>query len=214
MIEMDCLTFITKLTEHLAWPVSAIVIVLILKKPISNILQKLKKANIKGNKFEFDVQAAQSPTKLETTSINIPIPTDTVGLQKDFEYLIKQDLEAANIQNQAEKENILISHLAASQLNAAYERINSTIFGSQINLLRSLNSSVTPADLNSLKLFYDDAVSKYPETYKNYTFQSYINYLKDIGLVEEHEGGYRITKIGIGYLVYIAEKGLTGFRHN
>ena len=210
---MDCFTFIATLTKHLAWPISIIVIVLILRKPISNILEKLKKANIKGSEFEFGAQPTQTPAKLEATPINIPIPTDSVGMQKDFEDLIRRDLKAANIQDQAEKEKILISHLAATQLNAAYERVNSDIFGSQIDLLRSLNSVTIPAKLSSLKLFYDDATMKYPEFYKNYSFKAYTNYLLNMGLVEQCDDGYRITKFGTGYLVYIVEKGLTGFRH-
>ena len=210
---MDCLTFIAKLIEHLAWPISIIIITLILRKPIARILEKLKKANIHGNEFEFGSQTGQNPSKLEATPVNIPIPTDTVGMQQEFEELIRRDLDSANIQNQDEKENILISHLASTQLNAEYERINSTIFGSQIDLLRSINSATSPSDIGSLKLFYDNAALKYPEPYKNYVFQAYINYLLNTGLVEQKENGYVITKLGVGFLVYIAEKGLTGFKH-
>lgn len=210
---MDCLTFITKLTEFLSWPISSIIIVLILRKPISNLLGKLKKANIKGSEFEFGGQPAQSPAKLEATSVNIPIPTDTVGMQNEFEMLIRRDLETANIQDQNEKENILISHLASTQLNAAYERVNSSIFGSQIDLLRALNSATGASDISSLRLFYDDAESKYPEFYKASSFQSYLDYLLNMGLVEKSDLGYLISNFGVGYLVYIAEKGLTGFRH-
>jgi len=80
-----------------------------------------------GHELIFsDSQPAQSPTKLESTPVNIPIPTDTIGLQQDFEALIMRDLEAANIPDHAEKERILVSHLAATQLNAGYERVNST----------------------------------------------------------------------------------------
>lgn len=210
---MDYFTFISKLTEHLAWPILIIVIVLILKKPISTLIEKLKKANIKGSEFEFGTQPAQTPSKLEATPVNIPIPTDTVGMQQEFESLIRRDLDAANISEADTKENILISHLAATQLNAIYERVNSSIFGSQIDLLRLLNSVSTQTDMSSLKLFYDDAVTKYPEFYNKSSFVDYVNYLSSMGLVDQHDDGYRITKLGIGYLVYIAEKGLTGFRH-
>ena len=209
---MDCLTFITKLTEHSAWPISIIVVTLILRKPISNILEKLKKANIQGNEFEFGNQVVQKTSKLDETPISIPIPTDTVGMQKEYEQLIKRDLRTANVQTPEEKENILISHLAATQLNAAYEKISSTIFGSQIELLQSINSANKPASLNSLKLFYDHSAQKYPEFYKSYDQKSYINYLLHMKLIKENENGYLITTFGIGFLVYITEKGLTGHR--
>ena len=210
---MDSLTFITKIVEHSAWPISIIILILILKKPIVNILDKLRKANIKGNTFEFEKQAVQSSSKLEATSVNIPIPTDSAGVLQDFEKLIRRDLTTANIQDSGEKENILISHLAATQLNAAYERAASTIFGSQVDLLRSLNSTASPSDISSLKLFYDNAALKYPDYYKNYDFEAYVNYLLNMALINEIDSKYSISRFGIGFLVFITEKGLTGFRH-
>ena len=210
---MDSLTFISKLTEHLVWPISIIIILLIFRKPISKIIDKLKKANIKGSEFEFDARPAQTSAKLEATPVNIPIPTDNVGMQQEFESLIIRDLAAANIQNQEEKERILISHLASTQLNAAYERINNSIFGSQIELLRYLNSVPNPVELISLELFYSNAAKKYPEYYNNYSLQAYTNYLLNMNIVVHSDAGYNISKFGNGYLVYIAEKGLTGFRH-
>ena len=200
------------MSEHLVWPVAILIIVLVFKKPLASRLNNLKKANIKGE-FEFEPQQSQTPIKLEVASVNIPIPTDTVGMQKEFEELIRRDLVAANIQDQTLKENILISHLAATQLNASYERVNCSIFGSQIDLLRALNSSANSSSSANLKIFYDDACRKYPEFYKNYIFQAYLDYLLRMGLVEQNEAGYKITKFGIGYLVYITGKGLTGFRH-
>ena len=210
---MDFLTFIAKLTEHLVWPIAIIIIAVILKKPVSNIMEKLKKANIKGSEFEFFTRPVQDPEKLETTSVNIPIHIGTDGVQKEFEELIRRDLKAVNIEDSKEKEKMLVSHLASSQLNVAYERVNSSIYGSQIDLLRSLNSTPNPVDINSLKFFYDNAMTKYPEFYKNYTFQSYVSYLSNMGIITQQENGYLISKFGVGYLIYIAEKGLTGFRH-
>ena len=210
---MDCYTLISKLAEHMSWPVAAIVIVLMLRKPIANAIEKLKKAKIQGSEFDFGSLPEQKTEKLEAGSVNIPIPTDTIGMQQEFEALIRRDLEAANISDPQELQNILVSHLAATQLTAAYERVNSSIFGSQIDLLRSLNSISGTAKESSLKLFYDSAKSKYPEFYEQASFEEYLNYLLGMNLIDKQTDEYNITKFGIGYLVYIAEKGLTGHRH-
>jgi len=50
---MDWLTFVTKIIESLAWPVSIVVIVLILKKPISALLPLLRNLKYKDLELSF-----------------------------------------------------------------------------------------------------------------------------------------------------------------
>jgi len=216
---MDYLTFIAKLVEYLAWPLAVIVILLVLKKqiahliekPISDLLEKLKIVTFGKNTLEFDT--GQAGVELKSTPINIPVPVDTVGLQKEFEEYINRDLNAMNIGNLEDKVKTLVSHLAASQIKASYERVHSTIFGSQIDLLRSLNGAQEPAAKTSLQLFYDHAVSRYKDFFKNYTLDQYVDYLVNMRLIVPQDDKYVISKFGKGYLIYLAENGLTGFRH-
>ncbi len=71
----------------------------------------------------------------------------------------------------------------------------------------------SPGELQNIKVFYDSATQKYPEFYKNYLLDNYLKYLISTDLVIQKDGGYVISTFGVGYLVYISERGLTGFRH-
>lgn len=61
---MDCLTFISKTIESLAWPIASIVLVVLLRKEISKLAPFLKrlKAGPLEAEFERDVQALLSST--------------------------------------------------------------------------------------------------------------------------------------------------------
>jgi hypothetical protein len=86
-----------------------------------------------------------------------------------------RDLKKLNI-NQEEQVNILVRHLAVTQLCHRAEFIYRTIFGSQIILLKFLNTSGvgTKAHLSQI---YEIAKSQSPEVYANYSFEQYLHYL-------------------------------------
>lgn len=208
---MDWLTFFTKLIEYLAWPVAVTIVIFNLRSPLSDLIGKIE--SVVHGKSKVNFRSQQSQEKLETPPVNIPIPTDAVGMQQDYEGYIRRDLEAAVIEDPVERENILVSHLASTQINASYERVNSTIFGSQVDLLRALNGAPEPASRDSFKPFYDGVAVKYKDFYKTYEFEKYFDYLVNMGLLVQEGDRYVLSKLGKGYLIYIAEKGLTGFRH-
>lgn len=208
------LSLISKLIEHLAWPLAVIVIVCILKNPITILINKLKSVAIKDYKFDLSDQPIQKPKDPTPQSINIPIPTDSLGLVDEYKQLILNDLGKAIIKSEEDKINILVSHLAATQLKLVYQNINCSIFGSQIELLRWLNSMVNPVDVSRIKVFYDIAAEKYPDVYQKYTFQEYLSYLTNIKVLEIIGSEYRISKLGKGYLIYIDEFGFNSLRNS
>ena len=62
---MDTLTFITKLIEFLAWPASALVLVLILRKEIRSLLPFVKKLKAGPVEAEFDREVKELRSQAE-----------------------------------------------------------------------------------------------------------------------------------------------------
>lgn len=83
---MDKLTFISKLIEYLAWPATVIILVVILKNPISLLLKRLSKFKHKDWEFDFEKELKEAQLEAE----NIPI----TQIKKDTE--IDQTIDKAN----------------------------------------------------------------------------------------------------------------------
>jgi hypothetical protein len=84
------------------------------------------------------------------------------------------------------------------------------IFGSQIRILQRLNYTETE-NIEDLKLYFDNEVKFYPETYKNYNYINYLKFLPTNKLVNYTEGdnSLTITEFGQDFLRYITESNLS-----
>jgi hypothetical protein len=90
-----------------------------------------------------------------------------------------------------------------------HERNYNAIFGGQLNLLAQANAGggAIPATAQAI---YETARSVLPEFYKNFTFQQWIGFLTNSGLVEVGPTGNRLlTTYGRGLLKYIVDRRLS-----
>lgn len=131
---------------------------------------------------------------------------------REQEDLIKKDLKKYKFTDEEEKLNILIKHLAATQLALNFEKIEKAIWGSQVDLLRHLNSLPSGASAEELRLFYDAAAKKHPQTFSEYNFEKYLEYLVLKVLIGYEDGRYHITNLGRDFLSYLVATGQSGFR--
>lgn len=66
---MDILTFISKLAKALAWPVAVVFLVLMLKKPLTELIPLLRKLKYKELEMEFSKEVAELTAKAELPQI-------------------------------------------------------------------------------------------------------------------------------------------------
>ena len=211
---MDTLTFISKMIEYSAWPISAAAICLILKSPLEKLLSRLNKAKHKDIELNFNPDIQKVTSKIESSSnIADAIPQDPLGLMQQAERRIYDSLEQLNIQSDSEKVKVLAKHHANLQIRSAYSEINHLIFGSQLALLQALNVQQDPVEMEFLVSFYESAVQQYPDFYETYSFESYINFFKSVGMVNTENGKYFITVLGRGFLTFLTESGINTRRY-
>jgi hypothetical protein len=209
---MDTLTFISKLTEYAAWPISAVVICIVLKSPIEKLFSRLIKAKHKDTVLDFNPDIQRVSANIGGgSSIADAIPHDPLGLIQEGEQRIYDALAQLNIQTDSEKVKVLAKHHANLQIRSAYSEINRLIFGSQLALLQALNVQSQPVE--RLISFYESAKQRYPDFYKTYSFESYINFIKSVRLVKTEGGKFFITTFGRGFLMYLIESGINIVRH-
>lgn len=104
--------------------------------------------------------------------------------------------------------DILVQHLAWVQLLLLAERIYRSIFGSQIYLLRMINSGGYTKE--QLLHIYDNAKVKFPQLYATYSFDQYLNYLLSYTLIAtQDQENYTITDLGKEFLKWMTDTGVT-----
>ena len=129
------------------------------------------------------------------------------GTFRFHENAIKEDLEEQNLTN-SEAIEVLIRHLANAQITLAFNEIDFYIWGSQVELLQYLNSSLG-STAEELIHFYNLAISRSnnPEHFIEYTFEQYLQFLTNRGLITQLTGSYVISQFGRDFLIFLTAKG-------
>lgn len=211
---MDWKTFFVELIEVSAWPVVSLLITFLIKDKLPNLFGNLKSAKFKDAEVHFSTQDHGRPENpISSTKLEDFTPKDNTGMQVELEEVIKQQLSQFN--KDTDKIKVLVANLAHNQLYASFERVDNTIFGSQIKLLEFMNSKDTePTTNDDAHEFYKVAYTQNPEFFKTYSFESYMKYLESFLLIQNVVGGWTINKFGIAFLVYLAQTGKTKYRPN
>jgi hypothetical protein len=108
---------------------------------------------------------------------------------------------------------MLEKYSQALYITLIFERLYSNIYGSQISILKAVNSSSETKD--SLKRFYDDAVNNYTAFFAGYPYDEYLKFLVHRELINETEtvNGHEsekligITAFGRDFLKFMIETG-------
>ncbi len=190
---------------------------LIFKKPISELIGRIKKIKPLGVKFE---RPKQEPVKkiLEEMQ-DIKMNQIIRGLQlfhhDTITHYRNEVIKATNIENlehDIEKIDNLIQYSEALLILVLFERIYYLIFGSQILLLQHLNSIFsTPKD--EFKFYFDTAAERDPRVFKDFDFDKYLNFLISNNLINEDENGNIVISIlGRDFLKFIIEEGLSDYK--
>jgi predicted transcriptional regulator len=199
------------LEKVLSWPVATFVTVLIFRRPLLGLLNRLIALRI--GKYLFFLDAPLSVIQSEKP-IHKGLETRT-SLVEQFKYdespivcrreeLIRQDLQKLQLDtNQQEAITILVRHLAITQLYLYAEQVYRTIFGSQIALLKQLNIALS-ITRDQIESFYEMAKAQFPVVYATYSFEQYIHYLQSWNLVSTQDNKqYAITDEGKAFLQWI-----------
>lgn len=128
----------------------------------------------------------------------------------ELENGIKSELLEKNLNLEGETVKVLLRHLAGTQLILAFERIHNVIFGSQLYLLKLLNTSM-PEGIpeNDVFAHIERVKQQYKETLSNWSCEQYLTFLYSRILITKGENSYIfITNFGVEYLTWITRNGL------
>jgi hypothetical protein len=156
--------------------------ILIFRKGLGTLISRVQRAGFGGGSVDFAEPAAivrqqqkqiAKPTVGEPTAGEAPPPPPAPALRAIEETI------AAAVSNSTASEDVkrawLIRGVAVARLEKAHETTYGLIMGSQIDLLLQANTGAT-FDVDAARAIYDGAKTKYPEIYKAFEFEAWLNW--------------------------------------
>jgi len=133
---------------------------------------------------------------------------DSILIQDRVE-AIKADLEVRGLPIEGNSIKILTKHLAATQLLLILEKIHTSIFGSQIYLLKRLNESIPEGKSDDFIHAHIDYIkSIYDEHLSSWDYEQYLAFLFEKTLITKGEKhNLHITNLGVEYLTWMSREG-------
>lgn len=205
------MSLLIDILSQFGWQIVVLTIVIFFlvyfRKPIGDLIRNTSEIESKDIKIKIDKQKTYKPVNNQAMDL-LNNFVDT-SILKQYEDTIKSNLEKLNLRSDEEIQEYLIKLLAAVNIQYRFESIYKFIFSSQIDLLKKLNSSKAPVkNEDCFDIFYK-TMNKY-NLGKNYTPQTWIDFLSNFGLISKNFEGYYITKLGQEFLKYLitAQKNL------
>lgn len=123
--------------------------------------------------------------------------------------LIKADLDERGLPHNTPTDKVLIKYLAASQIALTFETTYNVIFGSQLTLLKELNS-IKPEGLskNDIDAYVSSVFNQFPNAFKDWNYDNYLNFMfSHVLILKTKEEKIHITKRGVEFLAWIVRSG-------
>lgn len=201
------MTEVIQLIDVLKWPILLLIIVLLIKRPIIDLINRITKIGHGGTSLEAEQQkAAEKQEKRQISNVDRALGLFRPETVDFFKTAVLQETNLDSFRTDKEKTELLINYSIALYIIKHYEMIYNSIFGSQLMILQQLNTFAYE-DNETLKRYYDYAVKSNPKFYDNYSFEEYIEFLYSFNLIMEEDSRLRITILGIDFLKYITETG-------
>jgi len=156
----------------------------------------------KGEKPLDTVSIADADSSSEARLLESDNP-----LVQQREESIRQDLKKIQLDSNKTIE-LLINRLAITELFFLAERLYRLIYGSQLFILKLLNTS-GPQPTSVLLSVYEHAKAQWPDFYAKYSADQYLNFMVGHDLIAASAGTYSITEAGKEFLKWMAEVGLS-----
>ncbi len=124
---------------------------IIFRRPLADLIDRIKEVSREGIKTGSQhSQKDTIPSTPEAGAEKLMRAFDSPVLQEKEEAILGE-LENRGLKDKSETVKVLVRHLTWTQLYLHFEKVNSWIWGSQVSLLRNLNSKTTPVSEESLK---------------------------------------------------------------
>lgn len=196
---MEWAKLFVELIKAVAWPLALFGLGLVFRDDLKKLFPRVVRAGPTGFEFSAQKQIVATSHTGELREFPGIVRTATIAA---LEKKIHGELQVFNPDAHID---LLVRHLAQAQLQTAFERIYSIIFGSQIAGLRALADARGAILRSDAERFFEEKRDTIPELKNlNTTFDRWLKYLHRSDLLTDNGTEIEITDFGRDFLSYIS----------
>jgi hypothetical protein len=183
------------------------------KLGVSAPLQEVKKDIKQGEPIDIksltlDAKPSLSEGRLLDSKSLMEIPyNETIRAQEET---FRKFMQTVKFDTSQDREAYLVRVVARTVVGQYFDRCAYQIFGSQLQLLITANTSPLSEEL--VRRAFQDAKAADPKYHENTTYASYTGFLLNNNLVSHEGDKWKITVCGKEFMKYLVENGLTHVR--
>lgn len=196
----------------LSWPHFAflfgVIFVLLFRAQIGALLSRVTSIDKSGIRTQAMPDAQSDSTKRYEAAQELLLAIGDTVVLKEVEARIRADLESRKLDTAGETSRVLVKYLAATMCFLEFEQIHSSIFSSQIDLLRRLNQvQGTGQTLADVEQYFGSVQLLYAPVLDDWTTERYLSFLFSKNLIASTGDRLHLTHLGNEYLVWMAKSG-------
>ena len=196
-----------KLIEVLKWPLVVVgsvgLVALFFRKQCVGFLSRLTSVGKDGLKAAPAASQETQPAREHQVNDLMKAFDSNVLLAQ--EHIIKNDLKDKGLNHVGATVDVLVRHLAQTQILYHLAESYRTIFGSQIFLLKKINQQASISSKEA-EIHFLHIQKRFPEL-ADWNLDKYMTYLVDRRLVGFDQGLYSITPLGVEFLGWMVRVG-------
>lgn len=214
-MSLHYLETILEFLADISWPVVAVFAVLVFKKPLTKLIENIKKWGKEGVEFR-DAKPQVSSKSIELPGYMEQKKAGWAVFEREYFDQRYKEAKAAldEIANEGQHDpnEQLFEAFLISQAQNTFERWYNEIYLSQILALTAINNSGGAAQLDIAKQQYEEAKNGFPDFYSNVDFEIWFSYLVNSGIVTSDGVAVSLTAAGRSFLKYISARAPYAFK--
>lgn len=201
---VEYLKLLVDLVKAVAWPAAILALGFLFRSDVRALFPRLKKAGPTGLEFDPARQILSAATR---ELRDLPGFPDRSPMIAKVETDLHKDLGIIDPEKQID---VLVRHLAVARLGRIFEQDYRILFGSQISALTALAAAPEgEAAVSESSAYFDGIKAKFPDFYEKNTFEEWIRFPLNAGLIEQSGDRIRITELGREFLTYLQATNLS-----
>ncbi len=199
--------FIRSLESNHLMFIFALLFIIIFWRSLNKFISGITSIDKSGLKVGSAPEAQRKTEKKEAAEELLKAIDDSAVL-KEMEDRIIIDLKKKGLDAEGDTISVLVKNLAVTQILLNFEQIYNLIFGSQISLLKKLNT-VAGQGISKEKIqsHFDHIQKIYKEPLGDWSLERYLEFMFGKSLICNSDNKYLITNLGVEYLIWMARNG-------
>lgn len=184
-----------------------LIFIIIFCVPIAKLISRITAINKTGIEVKSDPNMQRKEKQQDATQ-ELLVSFEKSAVISNVEQKVKTDLLNRKLEVSGSTNEYLINQLAIHVVIGEFEKTYNLIFGSQIFLLKRLNEMSDQGRTEEyIRDYFEHIKTLFPKEFDAWTMEQYLEFMLDRCLIYKQNSTYRITDIGIEYLLWMTRNG-------